>query len=1558
MNDTKKVTLRSLIVLGMHRSGTSALMRVLNLCGVDLGSKLVPADPEINAKGYWEHADINQLNDKLLEDLNSSWDDVRYLPENWWNTDIAQRYELEILNILERDFGNCGLWGIKDSRICRFLPLWQSILKQTGSKPYFLIIVRNPLEVVASLAKRDGFPKGKSGLLWLKHLIESEKGTRKSTRMFVTYEELLADWMGLMKRVQTTFRIKWPVALNKVSPAVEDFLDINLRHHRLADTSLIEDKTIAKWIRDAYIAIKETIDGDDKRLVQAIDVIETELKESVGLYEPVLTDLWKKQGANYLEIQKLDAELAGLREKLSHAQVNLTKSESEITQLRTFIEAKDQKINRLNRDSTRFQDEINLLHEQVNAYKLEREALLKSTSWKLTAPLRWISLKAGKFKKKIKPALYVFNGQYRLIKKSRRFDTSYYLEKNADVAASGMNPLVHYLEFGAKEGTDPNSAFDTASYLEKNPDLADKEINPLTHYLKFKRQSVPANGFTSISGAQDILYEHADKATSFETDIKMIAFYLPQFHPIPENDAWWGEGFTEWRNVSKAKPQFAGHYQPKFPGELGYYDLRVVDVQRRQIEMARKNGLYGFCYYYYWFNGKRLLERPLEQFLLNRELTFPFCICWANENWTRRWDGLENEVLIGQDHSPQEDLTFIKNIEPILGDSRYIRINDKPLLVIYRPDLFPDSLATTARWREYCVKAGVGELYLAMIQTNFGEIDPRKAGYDAAIQFPPHRISVKKVRHQVPHLSPEFSGLIYSYPHLIETEQKKEVPPYKWFRGIMPGWDSTARIGHQSHLAYGSTPQLYEKWLSHLCEYTRKNLFTEERFIFVNAWNEWAEGTYLEPDDRFGYAFLNKTAAILSSFPKPAHQAGKWKILFVSHDACRGGAQSVLINVISWFKKHTYVDLKILCIEGGQWLGRFKELGDTVLLSQLSRKERSQAKLIQKILDFCRGKPDLVYGNTVAAGRAFGLLHKLNAPIITHFHELEMSTHKYAADCSGDVFKHSSHFVACSTAVRDNLAENFNVDAAMIATVHASIKPDNTIKPLQDGEKRQIRKKLRLKEKETLIFGCGFGMVFRKGGDLFIEVARILRSKGRKHFHFYWVGGFQKDEVIDHFGKWSDYLNKSKREGLNKYVTFLGFKDNPREYFKAGDLFLLPSREDPFPLVVLEAAECGLPTICFAKAGGMPEFVEEDAGFVVPYEDVDGMAEKVAVLIDNEQLRSRQGARARQKMRSQYAFEHTTPKLFSVCRQVAEQKPMVSVIVPNYNHAKFLSKRLDSIFNQTIRDLEVVLLDDASTDASVEVLEKYRHQAADVRLIINRENSGAPFKQWLKGIDQTRGEIIWIAESDDSCEPEFLEALLPAFRDPAVMLAYANSHVIDAHDKLMGDYLSCDYLTSLSRSKWRTNYQVPGETEINEALGIKNTILNASAVLFRRFDFDDRLRSVLESMRIAGDWFFIVNCIKKGSVFYEAKKLNYHRRHSQSVIGQTLLEKNLKDFFNEVSIVHKYVFENYQIDDGFYHNWHAYLEQQWKDFCPSRPFKELENYYPFAELKELLLKGT
>ena len=719
----------------------------------------------------------------------------------------------------------------------------------------------------------------------------------------------------------------------------------------------------------------------------------------------------------------------------------------------------------------------------------------------------------------------------------------------------------------------------------------------------------------------------------------------------------------------------------------------------------------------------------------------------------------------------------------------------------------------------------------------------------------------------------------------------------------------------------------------------------------IRIWrNKWGIANYLEPDRRHDCSYLNKISEIRSSFLHKG-QSGNWKILFFSHDANRGGAQLVLLSLLSWIKNHTFIDVKVVCLRGGAWLQRFENLTETLVLSDLKTQVQSEEELIARIEKFSNGIPDLIYGNSVASGRAYPFLRKLNAPIITHFHELEMSISKYASDCIEDVLKYSDHFIACSEPVRENLITNRQVPRSKITSINSSISSDEESHISQN--KDRVRKRLSLKRNRVLIFGCGMEMFFRKGADLFIEVAQTLREKGYKNFHFYWIGGFDTNETHANYGIWAEHLNRLKGQGLHDYVTFLGQQKNVKVYLSAGDIFLLTSREDPFPLVCLEAAESSLPTVCFSGAGGLPDFVQDDAGYVVPFEDINAMAEKVADLIDDETLRCQLGRRARERLYSSFTVDVTAPQILSVCRNIAKQKPAVSVIVPNYNHARFLPRRLDSIFNQTFKDIEVILLDDASTDNSVEILNQYSFKP-DVCLIQNDQNSGSSSRQWLKGMDLAHSDLLWISESDDFCEPNFLESLLPHFSDPDLKLAYADSYIVDEKDQVVGDWLETDYLKSLSKNKWRKSYKLSDKEEIIQALGVKNTILNASAVLFRRFTFGDSFKDKLTGLGMAGDWFVYLNAIHGGKLVYEALKLNYHRRHASSIFGQISNDDKKKRLFKEIFEIHSFIFNNYDLNEEYRHKWEKYLRQQWNDFFPETPFGDIEKYYKYTQLKQFI----
>ncbi len=345
-------------------------------------------------------------------------------------------------------------------------------------------------------------------------------------------------------------------------------------------------------------------------------------------------------------------------------------------------------------------------------------------------------------------------------------------------------------------------------------------------------------------------------------DVRLVAFYLPQFHPVPENDAWWGKGFTEWTNVARARPLFAGHEQPRLPADLGFYDLRLAETRDAQADLARRYGVGAFCYYFYWFGGRRFLARPLSEMLASRRPDMPFCLCWANESLTRRWDGRDKDVLLEQVHTPESDRAFIEDALPYLADPRYLRVDGVPLLLVYRPPLLADPVGTLAYWRDRCRAAGIGGLHVAGMET-FGFADPRPLGFDSVVEFPPHGARGDDLTADIADRPPEFRGRILDYPTVAARALARTAPDFRRFRGVMPGWDNTARRGLDAKIFIRSTPEAYGDWLRQAVARARAECPPGQRLVFVNAWNEWGEGAHLEPDQRHGHAYLRATAAAL-----------------------------------------------------------------------------------------------------------------------------------------------------------------------------------------------------------------------------------------------------------------------------------------------------------------------------------------------------------------------------------------------------------------------------------------------------------------------------------------------------------------------------------------------------------------------------------------------------------------------------------------------------------------------------------------------------------------------
>lgn len=352
--------------------------------------------------------------------------------------------------------------------------------------------------------------------------------------------------------------------------------------------------------------------------------------------------------------------------------------------------------------------------------------------------------------------------------------------------------------------------------------------------------------------------------------IKTIAYYLPQFHPIKENDSWWGKGFTEWTNVGKAKPLFRDHYQPRVPADLGYYDLRLSENRIAQAELAKEAGVYGFCYWHYWFgNGKRLIERPFEEVLESGKPNFPFCLGWANESWkAKNWNTdktKQDKILIEQTYSGREDYKkHFFDVLPAFKDKRYIKIYDKPVFLIYKPNLLPNKKEFIEYWnilaKENGLKNGIYfigradsfEQYNEYISSSFDAITLERIGnsYNRKNKIGKLLIRMTNILLCRPQLTISYKKAMKYFSNEEEDSIRNVYP------SIIPNWDHSPRSGKRAILLHKSTPELFKKHVENVVKIVSKKE-EEDQIIFLKSWNEWAEGNYLEPDLLFGKEYIN-----------------------------------------------------------------------------------------------------------------------------------------------------------------------------------------------------------------------------------------------------------------------------------------------------------------------------------------------------------------------------------------------------------------------------------------------------------------------------------------------------------------------------------------------------------------------------------------------------------------------------------------------------------------------------------------------------------------------------
>lgn len=1098
------------IVLGMHRSGTSAIARGLQTMGVALGDHLEPPAEGINEKGYWEDIDFVALNAEMLEISGRSWHSLDPIQTIDVDSLCDRGYLSRATDLLHSKISGLDYFGLKDPRTAVLLPFWERVFINGDFDVQYILAIRNPVSVVNSLARRDGFDPEKSFLLWAEHMVSGLANVRMRPLILVDYDQLMSDPAEQLHRLASWLGTH--VDAEKLEVYRSDFLDEKLRHSKFSNDDVQANEAASPLVREIYsvlvTASNERISIEELRTSDCVQ----RWKEEIERVRPIL-QLCDKLSDRVLKenielsaqkglINERDKLIAKHEEQISTLTKSAIERDEQISKLTKSAIERDERISKLTKSVIERDEKISKLsiapedlNTEISALQKTISALYASKSWQLTAPLRYIvsvSQKMGRtvklvpniikrnggvsatirlsigivrnegvggfFRQTLKafeplqsgsPYASNITGRHRSIsvepfyidpeldKKSPvSFDNPkigmhlhlFYVDLLDELISYLANVKLHYdLFVSVRENADRNDIelmlrqnlpFAREIFVEATPNRG-RDIAPFiiqfgerlgkydivghfhtkksahNNYLSSWRTKLFANLFgtpegsggrvakiieklltsakiifpegeggilkdgTGWAGNYHVAKSFLEKYTAFRiedyplidfsegfmfwargacikdfldlpltwddfprepikpdgtlahalerllfvfanahpgkfmrlhegdsihdfrhyedqrdyssvkknNDIKILSYYLPQFHPTPENDLWHGEGFTEWTKVRASNPLFAGHYQQHIPHpDLGYYLIDGPDILQKQAEMMYKAGVAGQIFYHYWFSGKLILEKPAQILLANPDIDMPFCFCWANENWTRRWDGNEKEILLQQNYSSEDAKDFIQYLLPFFKDSRYIRIDNRPVLFVYRPSSIVDSQMYQSIWEEECRAAGIDKPYIVAVLTR-GATNPHDFAMDAGVERVLHdwtNGAVSDIKNQLSQYEP-VNGSILPYHGVADFySQQVEEKPFTYFRSLVPMWDNTARYGREAFLLHGSTPACFAQWLNRAIDYSKNTLPEDRRFIIVNAWNEWAEGAHLEPDSRYGFSYLNSVGRALS----------------------------------------------------------------------------------------------------------------------------------------------------------------------------------------------------------------------------------------------------------------------------------------------------------------------------------------------------------------------------------------------------------------------------------------------------------------------------------------------------------------------------------------------------------------------------------------------------------------------------------------------------------------------------------------------------------------------